>query len=129
MRVRIKGSKDSKKRGKRRSIQGGARHTGGTNPRSVGGWLKKVIEGPAYKTDYQNLAHQLAERCARAAAAGDIRFFELLMKTTEPVGINEQELEAEVERVFNIVTRHIKDQDVLRAIAEDLEKETMDDGN
>lgn len=98
---------------------------------SIVKWLRDRLQGPAFRRPdrYLCLAQELADIILRQANRGNYKFLELLLDKAEHRRITEEEMQAEVERVFDVVCSHVQDPEVRAAIARDLlikEKEQTD---
>lgn len=89
---------------------------------SIVKWLKKRLEGPSYNSPekFVNLAHELSDVILRQAQRGNYNFIYLLLEKAESKQMTEDDLNSEIERFFNVVTKHVSDKAVCEAIARDL---------
>lgn len=81
------------------------------NPYTANGRLKE---------EFKTLADQLGFVLLNEATDGKIPAIQLIIDKTEPNQIDEEQLKVEIDRVFNVVCRHVRDPMILAAIARDL---------
>lgn len=88
-------------------------------------WLKRVLAGPARKgPGYYSLAHQIADVLLEKASEGKKGTFPFLKLLVESMDkeqpVTQEDVERKIRWVFQVCAKHVKDREVLAAIARDL---------
>ncbi len=89
---------------------------------SIVTWLKRRLAGPAFKRPdkFECLSQELADMILRHARRGNYNFVHLLLEKAEPRQLTQEEIAAETERIFNVVTKYVNDPAIRSNIARDL---------
>jgi hypothetical protein len=89
---------------------------------SIVKWLKDRLKGPAFKRPdkYACLAQELADIILRHARRGNFNFVHLLLEKAESRQLTDEEIQGQLEKFFNIVTKYVHDPEVRKNIARDL---------
>lgn len=93
-----------------------------TGSGSIMCFIKRRLAGEPLnrEDDYTTLADEVAHRLVFLASIGKLEAIKLLLEKAESKQVTADEVNAEIERVFTVVKRHVKDKQILELIARDL---------
>lgn len=89
---------------------------------SIVKWLKKRLEGPAFRRPdkFVSLAQELANVILKQASKGNYNFVQLLVDRAESRQMTEEEMMSHTEKIFSVCCKYVLEPEVRQNIARDL---------
>lgn len=91
---------------------------------SIKSWIKHRLKGRPLNEQYEILSEELAGVMVHLARTGNMDALRDIIQLTESLQITEDQLQQEIERVFHVVSKHVKrlkgGEKALMAIAREL---------